>query len=298
MEQMLVGLSRRLRATDRIVERLRLTDHQSELRAWQADTATWTRTANDTFTVAGDREDDFPEGMSLRCVQSATTKYFYVVESVHAAGTTTVTVAPANDEVLAAGAISDAFRLCTAAEALGGSPVSDGGALYWSVIAAQVLGGSAANITFSNIPGAFRHLEITTLLRSAVAGEFDAAFLRFNGDSGNNYHRREVVMHASYASNAGRSQSSLYGVRAEGNTATANRVSNGIIHIPFYASSKLKGMFSHSFSGGNVSADTDIMLNFNAGFWDNTAPITSVALLPALGANWLAGCQAVLYGVM
>lgn len=73
---------------------------------WVDDTgATWTRTANQTFTVTGDRTAVFSKGTRLRWTQT-TVKYAVVVLSAHAAGTTTVTIATTADYVLTAAAIS------------------------------------------------------------------------------------------------------------------------------------------------------------------------------------------------
>lgn len=73
---------------------------------WVDDSvATWTRTANQTFTVTGDRTAVFTKGTRLRWTQT-TAKYGVVVASSHAAGTTTVTIATNTDFVLTAAAIS------------------------------------------------------------------------------------------------------------------------------------------------------------------------------------------------
>lgn len=73
---------------------------------WIDDSAaTWTRTADQTFTVTGDRTDAFSKGTRLRWTQT-TVKYGVVILSAHAAGTTTVTIATTTDYVLTAAAIS------------------------------------------------------------------------------------------------------------------------------------------------------------------------------------------------
>lgn len=76
---------------------------------WVDDTAaTWTRTADQTFTVSGDRTAVFQKGTRLKWTQT-TVKYGTVVASSHAAGTTTVTIATTTDYVLTAAAISANF---------------------------------------------------------------------------------------------------------------------------------------------------------------------------------------------
>lgn len=68
---------------------------------WTIDAATWTRTANTTFTTAGDTTAQFAKGTRLK-VTDTTTKYFVVAASSFAAGTTTVTITGGDDYVLAA----------------------------------------------------------------------------------------------------------------------------------------------------------------------------------------------------
>lgn len=68
---------------------------------WVDDAAaTWTRTANTTFTVTGDRTAVFSKGTRLK-VTDTTTKYFVVVSSAFGA-VTTVTITGGSDYVLAA----------------------------------------------------------------------------------------------------------------------------------------------------------------------------------------------------
>lgn len=61
----------------------------------------WTRTADTTFTVAGDRTAVFSKGTRIK-VTDSTTKYFVVTASSHSSGTTTVTITGGTDYVLAA----------------------------------------------------------------------------------------------------------------------------------------------------------------------------------------------------
>jgi len=76
---------------------------------WVDDSANaWTRTADTTFTVVGDRTAVFGKGTRLR-VTDTTTKYFVVVASSHAAGTTTVTITGGTDYVLAADPTAQAY---------------------------------------------------------------------------------------------------------------------------------------------------------------------------------------------
>lgn len=67
---------------------------------WLAIAATWTRTANTTFTAVGNVTALFPVGTKIK-VTDTTTKYFYVVSAVYSA-VTTVTITGGTDFSLAA----------------------------------------------------------------------------------------------------------------------------------------------------------------------------------------------------
>lgn len=79
---------------------LTLTDAE-QADGWQQDNAAWTRTGNNTFTVSGDLTAKFRKGTRIK-VTDTTTKYFVVIGSSHAAGTTTVTIGAGTDYTLAA----------------------------------------------------------------------------------------------------------------------------------------------------------------------------------------------------
>ena len=67
---------------------------------WTPVAAAWTRTADTTFTVAGNVTALFPVGAKIKVVDT-TTKYFYVVSAAYTT-LTTVTITGGSDYVLAA----------------------------------------------------------------------------------------------------------------------------------------------------------------------------------------------------
>lgn len=75
---------------------------------WVSDTATWTFATAATFTVVGDETAKFQKGTRIKLTQT-TVKYFVVVGSSFAAGTTTVTITGGDDYALASAAISDTY---------------------------------------------------------------------------------------------------------------------------------------------------------------------------------------------
>lgn len=69
---------------------------------WVTETNAWTRTSNTTFTVSGDVTSYLYKGTKVTWLETATTKYGVIASSVHAAGTTTVTLMATTSYVMAA----------------------------------------------------------------------------------------------------------------------------------------------------------------------------------------------------
>lgn len=77
------------------------TSHQSYA-GWSTDPNAWTRTGNTTFTQAANTTAYMVPGTKLRWQESAVQKYGVVATATFGAGTTTVTLAPTSDFVMAA----------------------------------------------------------------------------------------------------------------------------------------------------------------------------------------------------
>lgn len=77
---------------------------------WVSDTANiWTFASSTTFTVVGDRTTIFSKGTRLKLTQSGSVKYFVVVASSHAAGTTTVTITAGTNYTFANAVVSENY---------------------------------------------------------------------------------------------------------------------------------------------------------------------------------------------
>jgi hypothetical protein len=76
---------------------------------WIQDTATWTRTGNHTFTVAGDRTAEFRKGTKVRYKDGGAFEYGMVASSSYSAPNTTVNLIPNTDFAMAAGTITDTW---------------------------------------------------------------------------------------------------------------------------------------------------------------------------------------------
>lgn len=168
-----------------------------------------------------------------------------------------------------------------------------------SLIAETFLSGTAASVTFSDIPQTARHLQLICQARTDNAAESDGLLLRFNGDTAANYDIQFISVNDTTVSGNGlRAQTSIQIASVEATNSRAANFSPVVVEIPGYARASVeRWAISRSALFGNVSADTDQFLQLFAGRWRSTAAITSLTLLPLTGANFAAGSLFQLYGV-
>lgn len=165
---------------------------------------------------------------------------------------------------------------------------------YTLIQPAVVVGaGGATSIDFTTIPSTYTDLVIKLSARYDQSSD-NAAYIRFNSDSGSNYSYRYIFGSGSTASSAAASSQifSNMGISVA-SSYTASTFSNSEIYIPNYAGSTQKSM-----SGDNVQENnaTTAFSTLTAGLWTGTAAITSIRLLPASG-NFVQHSTAYLYGV-
>lgn len=167
-----------------------------------------------------------------------------------------------------------------------------------SLIAETVLSGTAATVTFSNIPASFRHLHLIAQTRTDRVAEIDAARLRFNGDTGNNYDEQHYTANSTTLSGAANIAAASMQIGAT-EAANSRALNSGplIIDVLNYTSGGEKWVLSRSAAFGNVSAATDMLIQNYIGRWRGTGAITSLTLLPNTGPNFVSGCTFQLYGV-
>jgi hypothetical protein len=153
----------------------------------------------------------------------------------------------------------------------------------YTPIASQVLSSAAAGITFESIPQYYTDL-VLVVNGNTTAGPTDNN-MRFNDDAGSNYGATMLY---------GQSGGSYSGL-----TTAANLEVGGIywgtgrgsrtMHIMNYANPNV-------FKNVLAQASSDTQVNFRAGTWKNTAPITSIYVF--VGAStYVAGTTFNLYGI-
>jgi hypothetical protein len=146
-------------------------------------------------------------------------------------------------------------------------------------IASQVLTTTAASVTFSGIPATYGDL---VLIIDSVGDGSNQLYLRFNGDTGSNYH---------YISARGPSfnVTGTNTTRIELGNLTTDRNVNVVNVFDYAATNKHKLVVARS----NMPTANTKMIH---GRWANTAAITSVTLTSS-GVNFAASSTFSLYGI-
>jgi hypothetical protein len=155
--------------------------------------------------------------------------------------------------------------------------------------------GGASNITFTNIPQTYTDLKLVLSTRSSRATVQDTFNLLFNGSaSGYSYRRLYGDGSSGLGSDLSTGDTSLTTAYAQGGSGTANTFGNLELHIPNYASTNAKSVFSDGASENNA---TTSYLGLVASVWSGTAPITSITLTPTTGGTLSQYSSATLYGI-
>lgn len=138
-------------------------------------------------------------------------------------------------------------------------------------------------------------LEIYTLLRSDESAQTSSALLRFNNDSGGNYHRSLISnANTTLIGFTGAGETSVFSA-CRGASATAGYFGLTRVTIPFYAETvAFKTMTAFNPNLGGSAAEGRINV---AGFtWASSAAITRVAVSIAGGFEFIQGSRLLIYG--
>jgi hypothetical protein len=170
----------------------------------------------------------------------------------------------------------------------------------WIPIAQTTLTGSVASVTFSSIPGDFRHLAVFCEARTDDASEFDSVLLRMNSDSGAKYDNQWVYGRSSSAlASPQRATTYMEAFICEAANSRASNFSPGVGFLFSYrATDREKWMIALSGAMGDVSADTDLFVHLRAERWRDTNGITTITILPGVGSNFVSGSIFQLYGIL
>jgi hypothetical protein len=161
-------------------------------------------------------------------------------------------------------------------------------ATYDSIATQTVVGSSTGTVTFSSISSTYTDLIIVSNLGVATAARL---YIRFNGDTGNNYSDVYLTGTGGAFSGLDTTQNAMtIGGAWNGISTTLN--ATNIAQIMRYSNTttfKTSLFRTANAKGGSGSVDA------NAGLWRNTAAITSVSIIG--GSNFLDGSTFSLYGI-
>ena len=159
-----------------------------------------------------------------------------------------------------------------------------------STITVGVGGATIAN--FTSIPQTFTDLAILWSARSSYAGIDDWTNCNFNNNTTGPTLRQLYGNGSSAASGSG----AYFELgRMVANNATANTFGSVMTYIPNYTSSNYKSWSYDSVGENNATTAYQYIA---AGLWANTAAITSIAISPANGPNFLQYSTFSLYGIL
>lgn len=168
-----------------------------------------------------------------------------------------------------------------------------------TLLADVTLGADAATIdTGANgIAAGHSQLLVETFLRTDEAVAGNAAFIRFNGDGGNNYDRYGYQANAaaiSVVSSFG--VAGILSVRVVGNTGDANGFGGGTVVIPNYASTTQTKSLQAMSEAIATAAAANCVRSDISGRWRSTAAINQISLHLNGGTVFRAGSRLTVYG--
>ena len=160
------------------------------------------------------------------------------------------------------------------------------------------LTGSAASVTFSNIPQTgYTDLRLVISVRDDQGSSSGQdIYIQFNGDTGANYSFKRIYGTGSAAASDGATSAATAGRagRTTGTTATASTFASNDIYIPNYTSSNQKSISIDGVEENNATASIMVL---NAALWTGTAAISSLKIAPLAATNFVQYSTLSLYGI-
>jgi hypothetical protein len=173
---------------------------------------------------------------------------------------------------------------------------------YESIATVTVGSGGSSSISFSSIPGTFKHLQLRIFGRGlSSSADRVSITVKVNSDTGTNYANHALVGDGSAASGASAisqgvgANNYMAGLSAiVGSTGLASAFGVSIVDVLDYANTnKYKTLRSLT---GQDQNSTSGRLTFVSGLWQNTAAITTLDLNLESG-SWAQYSSIALYGI-
>lgn len=162
------------------------------------------------------------------------------------------------------------------------------------LIASNTLTGSAASVTFSNIPSTYTDLVLRISALDSQASVDTAFNIKINGAT-TSQSGTSLYGSGSAAASARQTTGPVDFNRESGASATANTFGSIELYIPSYTVSQNKPISNFGVAETNATA---VQMGVNAALWSNTAAITSIEILSSYATNWAVGSSFFLYGLV
>jgi hypothetical protein len=168
----------------------------------------------------------------------------------------------------------------------------------YQLISSNVLGSSAASVTFSAIPSTYTDLVLRISARDTNTGAIIAnTSFTFNGSSGSLYSITKLIGDGSAASSSRRSNITSDEFYYPGSNAgmSANTFGSVEIYIPSYTASQNKPFSTFGVTENNSATAGDTEIDAWANLYRDTAAISSIAINAYV--TFSAGSSFYLYGI-
>jgi len=167
----------------------------------------------------------------------------------------------------------------------------------YTLISSQVLGSSAASVTFSSIPSTYNDLKLVVSARGDSSSATGLIQMYLNNDSGTNYSFTYILGNSSAASSTRYSSITVNNsISFDEATSTTSTFGSSEIYIPNYNSTSSKPFFNINVTENNSSAADSADIKAVASLYSGTSGISSITLLTASN-NFVANSSFYLYGI-
>lgn len=166
----------------------------------------------------------------------------------------------------------------------------------YELIESQILGTSAASITFSNLgsySSTYKHLQLRTVAQNSTAAVTYIG-IRFNADSGTTYGSHWLRGNASSGAVDSGNDLNATNIFISRSTNGINAFDPAVVDI-LDAFSTTKNKTVRSLTGAPQGSVLELYLT--SGLWRNTNGITSLTVIPRDGSNLTANSRFSLYGI-
>ena len=158
-------------------------------------------------------------------------------------------------------------------------------------------GGGLASFDFQNISGAYRHLMVKLIARGDTGATFIQCDIRFNNDSGTNYHRESAAaLGSNMVVSQGQAQTAGWGPEIPSGNSPASYFGIASIDIPYYSQANVfKGSYTSEIHARSAAVGNTLIASWNT-LWLSTSEISRVTIFPESG-TLVQFSRASLYGL-